>query len=169
MDTYYWKKGYQHTWAESSRREHQLAAFIQEQTGLTVSEYGLGAGSDRFITGSAQQNGHEKGEADLLVEGTNIFIEVTAPSQLLFQSARLFGLGQINCKILFATYQIITILFQLITHLLPIYGELFTLTRVSPNATVRTNLELLHPIFAEDENAIMKSQHQIHASPLSNL
>lgn len=44
-----------------------------------VSDFGLGAGSADYIDGSARKNGYQKGDADLVVNGTNIFIEVTGP------------------------------------------------------------------------------------------
>ncbi|MBR1382669.1 MAG: hypothetical protein IJ555_02470, partial [Ruminococcus sp.] len=48
-------------------------------TGLGVELYGLGAGEDGYIFGSAKANGHAKGDADLHIKGTDIYIEVTGP------------------------------------------------------------------------------------------
>ena len=56
-----------------------MAAIIYENTGHPVTGYGLGAGSTEYIEGSAEANGHKKGDADLHVESTNIYIEVTGP------------------------------------------------------------------------------------------
>ena len=75
----FWKDIYQNTWGAASDTEEQMAAIIYENTGHPVTGYGLGAGSTEYIEGSAEANGHKKGDADLHVEGTNIYIEVTGP------------------------------------------------------------------------------------------
>lgn len=79
MDYDFWKKQYQHSWEDSSRREKILMEYLRHQTGRWVEETGLGAGSTEFIHGNAQSNGHRRGEADLHVCGTNIYVEVTGP------------------------------------------------------------------------------------------
>ncbi len=79
MDENYWKDAYQQTWDVSSAREKRLMEYIEKTTKKQVSENGLGAGSSQYISGSAQRNGYQKGDADLAVLGTNIFIEVTGP------------------------------------------------------------------------------------------
>jgi len=75
----YWKHRYSHTWDQSSRRENNISLCIKQLTGFTVVKVGLGAGSSDFIPGPAMIHGLAKGEADLQVEGTNIFLEVTGP------------------------------------------------------------------------------------------
>ena len=79
MDKNYWKNAYSNTWKESSERELYLARWIKENTGFDVETVGLGAGTSDYISGSARENGYEKGSADLHVTGTNIYIEVTGP------------------------------------------------------------------------------------------
>lgn len=79
MDSNYWKNAYQDTWAASSQRERSLAQWIEKTTGFKVEITGLGAGTNDFISGSASENGHDKGDADLHIINTNIYIEVTGP------------------------------------------------------------------------------------------
>lgn len=79
MDEYYWKKAYANTWGISSERERWLAAYLERETGRKVFLTGFGAGSTAFIPGNAEKNGYQKGDADLYVDGTNIYIEVTGP------------------------------------------------------------------------------------------
>lgn len=79
MNENYWKDAYQNTWDESSKREKRLMTYLEKMTGMKCSEYGLGAGSSQYISGSAAKNGHKKGDADFLIEGTNIYVEVTGP------------------------------------------------------------------------------------------
>lgn len=75
----YWKKQYQDTWGQSSEREMKIAAQLSQATGKEIKPVGLGAGSEKFLGGSAAQQGYKKGDADLNVVGTNIFLEVTGP------------------------------------------------------------------------------------------
>ena len=75
----YWKEKYQHTWEQSSQREKLVAEKVKLYTDHEVAMVGLGAGSTEFIDGSAADNGVDKGDADLRVAGTNIFLEVTGP------------------------------------------------------------------------------------------
>lgn len=79
MNENYWKDAYQYSWNESSRRERKLMAYLEERTGVKCEESGLGAGSSQYIPGSAARNGYQKGDADILIQGTNIYIEVTGP------------------------------------------------------------------------------------------
>lgn len=79
MDIDFWKNAYKDTWNKASEREKQLANLIYRKTGKKVIPYGLGAETDEFIHGSAEDNGLKKGDADLNIEGTNIFLEVTGP------------------------------------------------------------------------------------------
>lgn len=79
MDKDYWKRAYQGTWDVSSKRENTLAQWIEQLTGRKVEINGLGAGTTAFLSGSAEDNGHSKGDADLHIVGTPIYIEVTGP------------------------------------------------------------------------------------------
>lgn len=79
MNENYWKDAYKDTWDASSEREKNLMAFLEKMTGKKCIATGLGAGSSQYISGSAYKNGHQKGDADFVVEGTNIYIEVTGP------------------------------------------------------------------------------------------
>ena len=78
-DPDYWKKKYQKLWSKSSMKEEYLQNMILNETGLELEPYGLGAGETEFISGSAQDNGHEKGSPDFKVKDKNIFIEITGP------------------------------------------------------------------------------------------
>ena len=79
MDENYWKDAYQDTWDESSKREKRLKVYLERLTGMKCEESGLGAGSSQYISGSAARNGYQKGDADFLIQGTSIYIEVTGP------------------------------------------------------------------------------------------
>lgn len=78
-DRDFWKNIYKNKWAASSKREADMKIWIQENTGLKAELTGLGAGTTGFISGSASENGHEKGDADLHILGTNVYVEVTGP------------------------------------------------------------------------------------------
>lgn len=78
-DEDYWKKAYKDTWSESSKREKRLMTYLEKLTGVNCAESGLGIGTSEYISGSAARNGYQKGDADFLIEGTNIYIEVTGP------------------------------------------------------------------------------------------
>ena len=79
MSENFWKDAYQNTWNESSQREKWLMAYLEKETGMQCVESGLGAGSSEYISGNAARNGYQKGDADFLIRGTNIYIEVTGP------------------------------------------------------------------------------------------
>lgn len=79
MGENYWKDAYKDTWAESSKREKRLMRYLENQTGMKCAESGLGAGTSQYISGSAVRNGYQKGDADFLIQGTNVYIEVTGP------------------------------------------------------------------------------------------
>lgn len=79
MGENYWKDAYRDTWAVSSAREERLMAYLEKMAGVTCVESGLGAGSSEYISGSAEKNGYQKGDADFYIKGTNIYIEVTGP------------------------------------------------------------------------------------------
>ena len=78
-DENYWKDRYQSTWDRSTQREAVLAEYLERKTGRQVEPCGRGAESTAYIAGSASKNGFEKGDADLHVVGTNVYIEVTGP------------------------------------------------------------------------------------------
>ena len=79
MDENYWKDAYQDTWDEASKREKGLKAYIEKSVGVRCSETGLGTGTTVYISGTAEKNGYQKGDADFQVEGTNVYVEVTGP------------------------------------------------------------------------------------------
>lgn len=78
-NTDYWKEAYKDFWKQSGEREEKIKSLIEELAGVKVQFAGLGSGSNDFITGDAGSNGFEKGSADLWIEGTNIFLEITGP------------------------------------------------------------------------------------------
>ena len=75
----YWKKQYKETWGQSSQRETAIATYLEQSSSTEIEPVGLGAGSADFLPGSASEHGHAKGDADLVVVGTNIYLEVTGP------------------------------------------------------------------------------------------
>lgn len=79
MSENYWKDAYQSTWEDSSKREKRLKAYLEKMIDVRCTESGLGAGISEYISGSAARNGYQKGDADLWIEGTNVYIEVTGP------------------------------------------------------------------------------------------
>lgn len=79
MNENYWKNAYEGTWGESSAREEKLRVYLEKMTQRKIENNGLGAGSSAYIPGSAARNGYQKGDADLVVSGTNIYVEVTGP------------------------------------------------------------------------------------------
>ncbi len=80
MDKDFWKNGrYKNKWKDSTERENALRDYLMYRTKRNISLVGLGAGTTDYISGSARENGHEKGDPDLRVDGTNIYIEVTGP------------------------------------------------------------------------------------------
>ena len=85
MDENYWKDAYQNTWDKASKREKRLMACLEKMAGVKCSESGLGTGSTAYISGSAERNGYQKGDADFLIEGTNVYIEVTGPLVMTVQ------------------------------------------------------------------------------------
>ena len=79
MDENFWKKAYQSTWDLSEKRENDMINWIKSNTGFIAEPAGLGAGTSQFIDGSAKRNGYQKGDADLHIIDTNLYIEVTGP------------------------------------------------------------------------------------------
>lgn len=78
-DADYWKKQYKETWAQSSQRELTIAKLLEDESGKKIEPVGLGAGSADFLSGTASERGYTKGDADFIVAGTNIHLEVTGP------------------------------------------------------------------------------------------
>jgi hypothetical protein len=90
MDNHYWKEAYKESWDASSKKEQFIKSIIEKETGLNVKEIGLGAGSSEFIEGSAKDNQHEKGDADLFIEEIDTYIEVTGPNIPMNKNATLW-------------------------------------------------------------------------------
>lgn len=78
-DFNYWKRQYKDTWEQASDRESTIMAYLKQASGRSIELVGFGSGSTSFLQGPALSYGHEKGDADLLVTGTNIYLEVTGP------------------------------------------------------------------------------------------
>jgi hypothetical protein len=79
-DPDYWKNQYKgNSWEIASRRAAEIISLIKRTTKKNVVPVGLGEGSTEFLPGNAKNYGHEKGEADLHVSDTNIYIEITGP------------------------------------------------------------------------------------------
>ncbi|MBI5471201.1 MAG: hypothetical protein HY961_02515 [Ignavibacteriae bacterium] len=79
IDEDYWKRVYKESWDFESKRIAHIIERIGAATGLRVLPVGMGTGSLAFIAGCASKHGHERGEADLWVENTNAYLEVTGP------------------------------------------------------------------------------------------
>ena len=79
MDDNYWKDKYKGSWKKASERETWLKEYIEKETGLECVISGFGAGSDAYISGNAKTHGYEKGDPDITVNGTKVYIEVTGP------------------------------------------------------------------------------------------
>ena len=76
----YWKDAYKSSWEAASTKENFIKSLIESQTGLEVTEVGLGAGRTDYLSGSAKDHDLTKGDADLYVVGKECFIEVTGPN-----------------------------------------------------------------------------------------
>jgi hypothetical protein len=79
-DSNYWKDKYSQYWKESSKRENLVKEIIEKETREQVIHKGLGAGTTKYINGSAAKQGLKKGEADLLIPDKKIAVEVTGPT-----------------------------------------------------------------------------------------
>lgn len=79
-DEDYWKHAYQHAWKTADEKVDGIIELIKQSTKKDAKKVGFGADSTEFISGSASQHGFKKGDADLQVVGTNIFLEVTGPN-----------------------------------------------------------------------------------------
>lgn len=78
-DKNYWKNKYQSKWDPAADREKMIKDYLKQETGKKIVPSGLGTQSTEYISGSASENGFRKGDPDLQVEDTNIYIEVTGP------------------------------------------------------------------------------------------
>ncbi|MHA1381319.1 MAG: hypothetical protein ACTSRG_23370 [Candidatus Helarchaeota archaeon] len=78
-DPDYWKKRYSPLWGKSSSREKTIKKIIEDETGATLVDSGLGAGSKNFFPGPAVEHGYHKGDADYDIPDKKIRIEVTGP------------------------------------------------------------------------------------------
>ena len=88
MDKNYWKEAYKEFWEVSSRKEVFVKELIKKETGFTVLEVGLGAGTKDFLSGSAADHGLVKGDADLYVVGADAYVEITGPLFTISPSLR---------------------------------------------------------------------------------
>ncbi len=76
----YWKDAYKESWEAASTKEKAIKSLIEAQTGLSVIEVGLGAGTTDYIPGSAKDHNLTKGDADLYIPEKDCYIEVTGPN-----------------------------------------------------------------------------------------
>ena len=67
-------------WRNADAKVNLVMEIIRQATGKVCGKVGFGATSTEFIDGTAASHGYKKGGADLQVEETNIFIEVTGPN-----------------------------------------------------------------------------------------
>lgn len=65
-----WRKHSKETW-DSRLKETAIARYLEEASGTKIEPVGLGAGNADFLSGSASEYGHAKGDADLVVVGTH--------------------------------------------------------------------------------------------------
>jgi hypothetical protein len=79
MGDNFWKEQYKNYWDESSKKEDAIKKIIETNTGKKLIFSGLGASSAKYISGSAQSQGFNKGDADSFIEDTNIYLEITGP------------------------------------------------------------------------------------------
>lgn len=75
----YWKERYEHAWKSASEREERIAELLEEEIGRKVVMTGLGAGCTEFLSGNAESHGYEKGDPDLHIVDTSIYVEVSGP------------------------------------------------------------------------------------------
>lgn len=78
-DPNFWKNKYKQTWSQSEERENMIVLRILNETGKKSEFVGLGAGLDTYLSGTAESQGHTKGQSDIHILETNIYIEVTGP------------------------------------------------------------------------------------------
>lgn len=80
MDKDFWKDRYKDSWDKAAQKEKMIIEKIEYETGKKVNLYGLGAGSTEFLSGSASDHNSTKGDADLYIQDSDFFIEVTGPN-----------------------------------------------------------------------------------------
>ena len=80
MDNNFWKDRYKDSWDKAAQKEKMVIELIESKTGKKVELFGLGAGSSEYFSGSASENNSMKGDADLFIKDSNVFIEVTGPN-----------------------------------------------------------------------------------------
>ena len=159
-DENYWKDRYQSTGDRSTQREAVLAEYLERKTGRQVEPCGLGAESTAYIAGSVSKNGFEKGDADLHVVGTNVYIEVTGPLEgnvgpqqpLWFRPDKLEN----------AVNNLANGHDTFLAHNCPRQscGGWFTWTRRSPGATVQRRSRCGKSAFGERWNIMWRSMQQ---------
>ena len=76
----FWKPHYEDEWPAAAAKEEKIKIIIEKECKCDVDYVGLGTGTTKYLKGSAQSRGFEKGGSDLQVRGTNLFIEVTGPN-----------------------------------------------------------------------------------------
>ncbi|EHB91899.1 hypothetical protein [Alistipes indistinctus] len=80
MDYNFWKDRYKDSWNKAAKKEKMVIELIESRTGQKVELCGLGAGSNDYLSGSASDYNFTKGDADLHIEDSDFFIEVTGPN-----------------------------------------------------------------------------------------
>ena len=80
MDSNFWKDRYSDSWDKAAQKERMVIEKIENGTGKKVDLFGLGAGSTEYLSGSAAENNSNKGDADLYIKDSKVFIEVTGPN-----------------------------------------------------------------------------------------
>lgn len=75
-DDDFWKERYQDKWEAGNSREEFVKGLL-EDAGYAVEDYGFAARSTEFVSGSADEHGHEKGDPDLFIEDAETYVEVT--------------------------------------------------------------------------------------------
>jgi hypothetical protein len=75
-DQNYWKRRYRGIWRFSIQREQKVLNLLDEK-GIKAEFSGFGTGNDSFISGSPSEYGLSKGDPDIHICNTNIYIEVT--------------------------------------------------------------------------------------------
>lgn len=73
----FWKHKYKQIWDETSKKEEKIKTLIETECNCKCAFVGLGAGSTDFLNGFATKRGYQKGQSDLMIQGTNIYVEVT--------------------------------------------------------------------------------------------
>ena len=80
MDKNFWKDRYKDSWDKAAQKEKMVVEQIESKTGKKVELVGLGAGSTKYLSGSASDHNSVKGDADLYIKDADTFIEVTGPN-----------------------------------------------------------------------------------------